>query len=171
MHACFLIPPLLPQFLSQSLPLLIPSFPFPPFPCLITPSLFPLIPPFLPPPLPSPSPLPPSLPLTRLQVATWPGFRFSLNMSGVDQFNRLTTATARFFFTPPPKVLHETMWRNSCNVKKLWIVDFCSEKPFNFYGRVFSLKFQRPYEEGILKQYWVSMHAAINLRHCNVIRK
>ena len=54
-----------------------------------------------------------------------PGFRFSLDVSGMDQFNHLTTATARFFFTPSSKVViatrhHETVQRNSCCVNK-WI--------------------------------------------------
>ena len=51
-----------------------------------------------------PLPLPPFIFSPSFQIARWPGFKFPLDLSGMDEFNHLTAATARFYFTPPPEV-------------------------------------------------------------------
>ena len=89
---------------------------------LIPPSLPPSLPPMLPSLLSFP-PIPPFLP--SLQIARWPGFKFLLDLSGVDQFNHLTTATARFFFIPPPEVnsweQQNCLWRLPHTFKCLFV--------------------------------------------------
>ena len=44
-----------------------------------------------------------------LQIKAWPGFRFSLNLAGIDEFSHQTTANARFYFTPTQDLQVKTL--------------------------------------------------------------